>query len=98
MDFVNKKLTDTGTRYQHYRDLVGTFEDGIIAIQRQQYMRPSDPLLLAKLEAAMELTQRIIDSMSDAKDLNLEVKELIKEIPSDPHKINGGRGTELNGN
>ena len=60
-----KQLTDVGTRYTHYRDLMSDLEDGVEVFKRKlenvKYQKPEDAKSYIKLSLALEVVSQIVD-------------------------------------
>jgi hypothetical protein len=79
-----QKLEDTGTRYQHYRDLVELWESGLAVLKRYINQYDKEGLLrIAKLEHAIEMTNRQIETMAN---FGGKRSSLMFEIDNIPYK------------
>ena len=97
MDSPEKKLTDTGTRYAHLKDLSDSWEICIEIIKSKgERLSVYDRERLAKLFTAYEVLNVTIDSFANYKDKDEEYSlgRTIRNIPK-AEEILGGRGTPL---
>jgi hypothetical protein len=58
------KPTDAGTRYNHYRELLDLWDDGVVVLKRYPSKSQSEAEKLAQLEAATSLLRKQIDIMT----------------------------------
>lgn len=90
--FSTKKLTDVGTRYQHLRELLDAWEQGLELMGKYA---PADENDRVKLTHGIDLMHKQLNVMSDYGDNRFALARMIDDIPTDPTKIKGGRGTPL---
>lgn len=94
------KLTDTGTRYRFYRELLELWQDGLEVLGRiGGYKTEGDKEKETKLQGGIELLQRQLDIMSGYEDgmysnTVYPLMKLVNQLPG-PEEIQGGRGTPL---
>ena len=86
-----KQLTDVGTRYTHYRDLMSDLEDGVEVFRRKlenvKYQRPEDAKSYIKLTLALEVVSQIVDLDANVldKDEKYKFERAIEEVHLDRH-------------
>ena len=86
-----KQLTDVGTRYTHYRDLMSDLEDGVEVFRRKlenvKYQRPEDAKSYIKLSLALEVVSQIVDLDANVldKDEKYKFERAIEEVHLDRH-------------
>lgn len=94
-EWKSKKLSDTGTRYQHYSDLISLWEEAVELISKFSYVGKADQARAELITASVELLRNTLDGMSDYHDLLLGLRYLIDWIPTMAEDIPEGRGTPL---
>lgn len=97
MDSPEKKLSDTGTRYAHLKELSDSWEICIEIIKREgAYLNPDKQRRLDKLLIAYEILNLTIDSSANYHDIDEQYNlgRRIRLIPK-AEEILGGRGTPL---
>lgn len=94
-EFNAKKLSDTGTRYLHYSELISVWEEGAEMISTHSYIGKAEQDKLDLLKAAVELLRNTLDGMAEYHDSQVQLRKLVDWVPTDPTNIPGGRGTAL---
>ena len=83
MDETRFKLTDVGTRYLHYRQLLDLWEFGLDILVK--YDSSLSEMRRTELEAGIKLLRKQIDVMGDYDPW--ENKGIIDSIPKNPEDI-----------
>lgn len=99
-NYIGKNLKDVGTRYEHYRELLGLWEDvqQLIEERPREYPLSNRANKVAKrVRIAIDLLRKHLDNMSSYEDKTLALWRTVNNIPRDPEEIVGGRGTPLRG-
>ena len=96
-DFKTKKLTDIGSRYLHYSELISVWEEGADLISHHSYIGKHEQGQLDQLNLGIQLLRNTLDGMSDYHDTTASLRSLVDAVPPDATKIPGGRGTGLTG-
>lgn len=94
-EFRTISLSDIGTRYQHYSDLISCWEEGSKLISEYSHIGTHDQSKLDTLNLAIELLRNTLDGIAEYHDLLIELRKLVDFIPTDPTVIPEGRGTPL---
>lgn len=94
-EFNAKKLSDVGTRYQHYSELISVWEEGADMIASHAYIGNSENAKLEALTAAVTLLRNTLDGMAEYHDSQVQLRKLVDWVPTDPTSIVGGRGSPL---
>lgn len=79
------KLTDVGTRYLHYVQLIDLFETGLGILKKLTYTSTLDIERAKELEIAIKLLKKQLDVMGDYD--HLETMGIINTIPKNPKDI-----------
>lgn len=92
-------LKDTGTRWQHYVELLELWEQALAILEGYHYKTDDDTDRIVRLREGISLLRKQIDVMSgyhagQYADAVYPLKLQIDRIPKDPAMIEGGRGTE----
>jgi hypothetical protein len=90
-------LEDVGTRYDHLMDLKGAIELVIERIKEKNVISPVDTQKLFEFTVMARGIQTVLDSMSGLNGYIVEYQlyKMLNNIPTDPTKIEGERGTPL---
>ena len=90
-------LSDIGTRLEHLRDYRDSLEVCIDILKERGLNSPTDKQRLVKFSIAEKVLRVTIDAYMGYKDARTEyvLNKMVDEIPVDPTKIEGGRGTPL---
>ena len=94
-EFKSKSLSDTGTRYLHYSELISVWEEGAYMISTHSYIGKNEQGKLDQLNASIELLRNTLDGMAEYHDMQIALRKLIDWVPTDPNDVKGGRGTPL---
>lgn len=91
------KLSDEGTRYKHYSELLEQWRLGTDVLENmsQSYQHPADKKRLTDLKAAVALLEKQLEVMSGYDKEQWSLREQVNQIPRDPNRIEGGRGTPV---
>ena len=95
MDFVEAKLTDVGTRFRHWSDLLEAWESGLEITKRHSTQTDHDKERVTQLETGIELLRKQIEVCGRFDAMRWKYFDQVGVIPKDPAKIEGGRGTPL---
>lgn len=96
--YIPYKLTDVGTRYMHYAELLELWELNYQIMVKYHYDTPHDTALRTKLESAVELLRKQMVTSGHYVQSVETVRSIIEAIPEKPEDIQGGRGTPLREN
>ena len=75
-------LHEQGTRFEHYRELLDFWEDGLIALSRinPKYTGQSEETRILQLNTATSLLRTRIDQLSNFDRKKFEVGKVVDEI------------------
>jgi len=82
-EFKSKKLSDEGSRYLHYSELISVWEEAADIITRSYYIGKENQAKLDSLKSAVELIRNTMDGMSEYQDTVLSLRRLVDLIPHD---------------
>jgi len=89
-DYNKMKLTDEGTRFQHYSELLSLFEDSLEILKRihPSYMTAKETYRLIDLSCAAKEIRNTLDVMGGFNPWNRgKLGEEIDRIPVNPKEI-----------
>jgi hypothetical protein len=89
------KLTDVGTRYQHYTDLRDLFRNTSEILRSRGDLIQAGKDKLFMLDGAVKAIESQIDIMAKRSTRELSLAKQVNGIEKDPQVWKGGRGTEL---
>lgn len=96
-DFPPVKLTDVGTRYTHYRDLLELWECGLVVLKESCRLDADSKEKTAQLKAGVELLRKQID-IGSGFDSNMysdqmwSLRKLINSVPHTAQPLVDGEG------
>lgn len=94
-EFQLKKLTDVGSRYLHYSEMISVWEEAAQMIESQRYVGKDAQQKLDNLRTSIAMLRSTLDGMSEYRDQVLSLRKLVDWVPTDPELIPGGRGTPI---
>jgi hypothetical protein len=89
-EFVpQQQLTDVGTRYEHYSQLIDQWEVAANQIKKiqPQYRSDREELMMSTLEDCATLLRRQMEAMAKYDTKQWSLRDEINRIPKDPSKI-----------
>lgn len=77
-------LTDEGTRYIHYTDLLDLWGVGIEILQKQNtaFQSPADKKKLESLKTSVELLERHMEALADYRIKSYRLRDEVNNINS----------------
>jgi hypothetical protein len=93
-----KSLTDIGSRFDHYSELLVIWEEYVQMMTRRSFLGKEELVKLMGLGLACSQLQKTMANMPGYVDKIGEIKALVDGVPKDAKLIRGGRGSALNSN
>ena len=90
------KLSDEGTRYDHYSEILALWEDTVDPMARRSYLGRDELVKKMGLELAITQLKKSIAGMGGYGDQVDSIRRMINAVPTNPKLIFGGRGKPLN--
>ena len=91
-----KSLTDVGSRYDHYSELLVIWEEYVAMMSKRSFLGKDERVKQMGLNLACNQLRKTISSMPGYVEMVGEVKALVDGVPKNPKLIFGGRGRALN--